>query len=121
LDIDESPLFRDLLNVFGVPRVVFRIEPFQPLPKFEQQFDWITAFSIGFDRNRETKSRWGRPEWEFLLQQLQDRLAPGGKIYMAVNPLADGQYLTAELVEFFSTHGAEIERERIFFPQGFRG
>src|SRR5438105_9362316 len=43
LDIDESPLFRELLEVFGVPRTVFRIEPFQRLPNFQQQFDWITA------------------------------------------------------------------------------
>ena len=121
LDIDESPLFRDLLEVFEVPRLVFRIEPFQPLPKFDQQFDWITAFSIGFDRNRARTSRWGPSEWDFLLQDLQSRLATGGKIYLTVNPLPDGKrYLTAELRDFFLTRGAGIERERIFFKHGVR-
>src|SRR5438270_8265338 len=68
LDVDESPLFKDLLAVFDVPRIVFRIQPFQSLPNLEQQFDWITAFSIGFDRNRATNLRWGPGEWDFLLR-----------------------------------------------------
>lgn len=121
LDIDESPLFRDLVDVFGVPRRIFRIQAFQSLPSFEQQFDWITAFSIGFDRNRATNSRWGPSEWDFLLRDLQSRLAPRGKIYLTVNPLPDGrQYLTRELRKFFLSRGADIERERIFFKHGVR-
>ncbi|HZR78796.1 MAG TPA: class I SAM-dependent methyltransferase [Chthoniobacterales bacterium] len=120
LDIDESPLFRELVDVFGVPRTVFQIQSFRPLPPLDQPFDWITAFSIGFDRDRATNSRWGVREWDFLLQDLQSRLAPGGKIYLTVNPLPDGrEYLTRELREFFRSRGADIERERIFFKHGF--
>jgi len=118
LDVDESPVFKELLEVFGVPRTVFRIQPFESLPNLKQQFDWITAFSIGFDRYRVTNSRWGPSEWDFLLRDLQLRLAPGGKIYLALNPLPNGDYLTSELRDFFSSRGAEIERERIFFPNG---
>jgi SAM-dependent methyltransferase len=118
LDVDELPLFKELLEVFGVPRTVFRIEPFESLPNLEQQFDWITAFSIGFDRDRATNSRWGAGEWDFLLRDLQRRLAPGGKIYLTLNPLPNGDYLTPELRDFFSSRGADIERERIFFPNG---
>ena len=121
LDIDESPLFRDLVDVFGVPRTVFRVEAFQPLPKFQHPFDWITAFSIGFDRDRAKTSRWGPREWDFLLRDLQSRLAPGGKIYLTVNPLPDGKkYLTPELRDFFRSRGADVERERIFFKHGVR-
>ena len=118
LDVDESPLFNELLEVFDVPRTVFRIEPFESLPNLEQRFDWITAFSIGFDRSRATNSRWGPGEWDFLLRDLQRRLAPGGKIYLTLNPLPNGDYLTPELRDFFSSRGADIERERIFFPNG---
>jgi SAM-dependent methyltransferase len=120
LDIDESALFRELLEVFQVPRIVLRIQPFESLPNFEQQFDWITAFSIGFDRDRENSSRWGVAEWQFLLRDLQDRLAPGGKIYLALNPLPNDDYLTPELHDFFRARGADIERERIFFRKGSR-
>jgi SAM-dependent methyltransferase len=120
LDIDESPLFQELLEVFDVPRTVFRIQPFEPLPNLHQQFDWITAFSIGFDRYRSTDSRWGPNEWDFLLRDLQSRLAPRGKIYLALNPLPNGDYLTPELWHFFSSRGAAIERERIFFANGIK-
>ena len=120
LDIDESPLFKELLEVFDVPRTVFRIQPFEPLPNLHQQFDWITAFSIGFDRYRSTDSRWGPNEWDFLLRDLQSRLAPRGKIYLALNPLPNGDYLTPELWHFFSSRGAAIERERIFFANGIK-
>lgn len=118
LDVDESPLFKELLDVFEVPRTVFRIEPFESLPNFHHQFDWITALSIGFDRYRAANTRWGPAEWDFLLRDLQLRLAPGGKIYLTVNPLANDQYLTPELHDFFTSRGAKIERERIFFAHG---
>ena len=118
LDVDESPLFKELLEVFGVPRTVFRIQPFESLPNLHHQFEWITAFSIGFDRYRTTNSRWGPDEWDFLLRDLQLRLAPGGKIYLTLNPLPNSDYLTSKLRDFFSSRGAEIERERIFFPNG---
>jgi len=118
LDVDASPLFQELLDVFGVPRTVFKIQPFESLPNFHQQFNWITAFSIGFDRYRSTTSRWGPAEWDFLLRELQLRLAPGGKIYLTLNPLPNGDYLAPELREFFSSRGADIERERIFFAHG---
>jgi len=120
LDIDQSPLFKELLEVFGVSRTVFRIQPFEPLPNLHQQFDWITAFSIGFDRYREANSRWGPGEWDFLLRDLQLRLTPRGKIYLTVNPMPNGDYLTPELREFFSSRGANIERERIFFANGVK-
>jgi SAM-dependent methyltransferase len=118
LDLDESSLFKELLEVFRVPRTVFRIQPFESLPNLHQQFDWITAFSIGFDRYRATNSRWGPGEWDFLLRDLQWRLAPGGKIYLTLNPLPNGDYLTSELRDFFSKRGADIERERILFTNG---
>jgi SAM-dependent methyltransferase len=120
LDVDRSPLFTELLEVFGVPRVVCEIKPFEPLPNLQRQFDWITAFSIGFDRDPETRARWGIKQWDFLLRDLQRQLAPGGKIYLTVNPLLDDNYLAPELRDFFASRGADIERERIFFRNGLR-
>ena len=118
LDLDQSALFRELLEAFGVPRIAFRVEPFKPLPPFQERFDWITAFSIGFDRDPKTGVRWGPREWDFLLRDLQTRLAPGGKIYLTLNPLPSGEYWTAEVRDFFASRGADIERERIFFKRG---
>ena len=120
LDVDRSPLFTELLDAFGVPRIVFEIKPFQPLPNLRQQFDWITAFSIGFDRHGESRARWGVKEWDSLLRDLQRQLAPKGKIYLTVNPLADGSYLATDVRDLFLRRGADIERERIFFKKGVR-
>ncbi len=121
LDLDQQSLFTELLDVFEVPRVVVEVKPFEPLPNLRQQFDWITAFSIGFDRYRKTNTRWGVREWDFFLRDLQPHLAPGGKIYLAVNPLPAGDYLSPEVQDYFSSRGADIERERIFFRNGVRG
>src|SRR5438876_9626521 len=67
LDVDESPLFKELREVFGVPRTGFRIQPFESLPNLHQQFDWSTAFSICFERCRRANSRWRPGEWELVL------------------------------------------------------
>jgi len=54
------------------------------------------------------------------LRDLQTRLAAGGKIYLTLNPLPNGDYLTRELRDFFRAHGGDIERERVFFRKGLR-
>jgi hypothetical protein len=110
-----------LLDIFGVPRIVWRIKPFEPLPGLRQEFDWITAFSIGFDRYRPEGGRWEKAEWDFFLHDLQRQLAPGGKIYLTLNPLPNGDYHTPELRKFLISRGADIERERISFPAGVAG
>ena len=120
LDMDESPLFTELLDVFGVPRVVWTIKPFEPLPDLHERFDWITAFSISFDRYLPSRQRWGPGEWDFLLRDLQRQLAPGGKIYFGLNPMPNGDYYTPEVRNFFASRGADIEKERIFFRNRLR-
>lgn len=120
LDTDESPLFRELLDVFEVPRFVWSIKPFEPVPDLGRKFDWITAFSIGFNRLRPNSQRWGPAEWDFLLQDLGRQMVPEGKIYFALNPMPGGEYWTPELREFFVSRGADIERERIFFKRGLK-
>src|SRR5213083_1888745 len=49
LDIDDFSLFADLLDLFGIPRVVWRITAFERLPELGQKSDWITAFSVNFN------------------------------------------------------------------------
>jgi SAM-dependent methyltransferase len=120
LDTDRVPLFGELLDLFGVRRVVYRIDAFEPLPDFGQQFDWITAFSTNFYLYHPAKKRWDTAEWDFFLRDLQHHLTPGGKIFLGLNPLYDGGYYTPEIRDLFLSRGAEIERERIFFEKGVR-
>src|SRR5213078_3428420 len=114
LDIDVQPLYRELVELFALPRVVWTIKPFEPLPDLGQRFDWITAFSISFDRAVSGRPRWGPREWNFLLEDLQQRhLDPGGKMYFELNPGVSGNFYTPELRDFFVRRGAKVERERV--------
>ena len=117
LDMNEFPLFDDLLDLFGIPLVVCTITAFQPLPDLGQKFDWITAFSVKFNLYRPSQQRWGPKEWDFLLRDLEQYLAPGGKIFFALNP---HDYNAPELHDFFVSRGANVERERIFFENGLK-
>ena len=115
VDLEWYPVFTDLLNLMHVERKTWEIKAFEPLPEFGRKFDWITAFSTGF--NRVKRKPWRVPEWEFFLDDLRNHLRPTGKIFFALNPEGrGGRYYDEELRRFFVSRGAEIERERIFFP-----
>ena len=66
LDIDRVPLFGELLELFGVRRVVYKIDAFEPLPDLGQQFDWITAFSANFYLYHPAKETLGNGGMGFL-------------------------------------------------------
>ena len=120
LDIERVVLFTELLELFEVPRVVWKISAFEPLPDLGQKFDWITAFSVNFNLYHPSKERWGTAEWDFFLCDLQARLTPDGKVFFGLNPLYDGDYYSPELRDLFLSRGASVERERIFFERGLR-
>ena len=115
LDLDEFPLYGELVDLLGVERRIWEIRTLEPLPDLGRKFDWITAFSIGFNRKPD-KTVWGPNEWDFFLKDLKQRhLKPGGNIFLGLNPQLEGAYYTAELGDFFLAAGAEIERERVLF------
>lgn len=101
LDVDQFPLFTELLDLFDVRRVVWRIKAFEPLPELGQKFDWITAFSINFNLHYPGERLWGPAEWDSFLRDLQRYLAPGGRIFFALNPTFGRDYYTPELRDFF--------------------
>ena len=116
LDIDEFPLFSELLDLFQVERRVWTIRPYDQLPDFGRRFDWITAFSVDFNRESKRDWWWGPREWDFFLEDLKRHLNPGGRIFIGLNPKNDGEYYTPELRDFFLDRGASVERERVTFP-----
>ena len=89
-------------------------------PIWVKKFDWIAAFSVNFNLYHPSQQRWGAAEWDFLLRDLQRHPAPGGKIFLGLNPLYGGDYYTPELRDLFLDRGAKVERERIFFDKGLR-
>src|SRR5205085_6939934 len=71
VDVERVALFTELVDLFGVPRVVCRISAFEALPDLGQVFDWITAFSVNFNLYHPSKARWGTAEWDYFLRDLQ--------------------------------------------------
>lgn len=115
LDVSWFPVFGDLVDLMGVDRRVWEIKAFEPLPDLGRKFDLITAYSTGFNRKQD-KTLWGPSEWNFFLDDLTNHLKPGGKVFLGLNPQEKGWYYSSELRNFFLSRGAEIERERVYFP-----
>jgi len=116
IDVDNVPLYRETFQLFGLKRVIHRIEKFKPLPDTGAQYDWITAFSISFDSPAKY-GPWDVAEWDYFLQDARRHLRPGGRIYLDLNPRNDGSFYSHELREFFRGQGAKIDRRsKLLFP-----
>jgi SAM-dependent methyltransferase len=114
LDIDESAMFTDITKLLGIPRVIWRIERFAPLPNLGARFDVVTAHMICFN-DHKTDHVWGPAEWKFFLDDLLRHLRPSGRLHLEFNREFDGNWYTPELRDYFASRGAEIERHRVSF------
>lgn len=119
LDIDEEPIFRETFAALDLPRVIHRIEAFQPLPDLGEPFDLVTAHLTCFNR-RADGSHWGREEWEFFLGDLESRMKPGGKVQMELNALRDGRHMEEELRAYFISRGARVDRRKVYLELPLR-
>ena len=115
LDIDDPPMYGEMFEAFGLHRVIWTINAFEPLPDLGERFDLVTAFSICFNEHKKP-GVWGPEPWNYLLQDLKRRfLRPSGEIFLGMNPEADGTYYTPGLRAFFATRGARIDRSKVWF------
>lgn len=117
LDVDDFPLSNELIELFGVERIAWRIGAFQPLPDFKRKFDLITAFSSAFGRSEDESRGWNTDEWKFFLNDLDRHRAPGGSVLLEINSGKDGRYFPAEVREFFLKRDARVEGERVWLGQ----
>ncbi len=112
LDVGDYPVCNELVDLFGVERKVWRIQPFEPLPDFGRKFDLITAFSTAFHRSADKSVAWGTSEWIFFLDDLFERqLKPGGQIFFDINSGKDKRFFPPAVRELFARRGAEIDGE----------
>ena len=116
LDVDEIPLFADLVDLLRVERRIYAVRAFEAMPEFGRKFDWITSFSTAFHGVEGQDWRWGVPEWEFFIDDLKRHLCPGGRIFFGLNPSYDGDFYTPEIHNLFLKRGARVERENVLFP-----
>ena len=115
VDVGDYPLSNELIQLFGIERLTWRIRAFEPLPELGRQFDLITAFSAAFNRNEDETRGWTLDEWEFFLNDLNRHLRPGGQILLEINSGKDGRYFLPEIREFFVKRGAQVDGERVWF------
>ncbi|HTE07007.1 MAG TPA: hypothetical protein VK824_12515, partial [Planctomycetota bacterium] len=109
LDVDDTPMYDELVAALGVDRRVHRIEALAPLPDFGRRFDLVTAFQICFNGHK-TEAPWTATEWRWFLEHLaRTHLSPDGEVFLAFNDEADGRPYTPALRRFFEGHGATIE------------
>jgi SAM-dependent methyltransferase len=104
--------YGEVLEVFGVPRLLWRIDPFVPLPDLGGKFDYVTSFMVCFNDHLSTQP-WGIAEWRFLLDDLSKRLNPGAIVWMELNPGLDGKHYTPDLGSFFESRGAILDGKRL--------
>lgn len=120
MDIDTEPVFRETFALLKLPRFIYRIEPFQPLPDLGAPFDVITGHMTCFNR-RADDTHWGKEEWDFFLRDLVKHLKPGGKIQFDLNPLRDGRHMEPELKKYFQSLGAKIDRRKVYLTPPLKG
>jgi hypothetical protein len=117
LDLDDEPLYGELLRFFGLSRVIHRIEPMHSLPDLGERYDLITAFRTCFNVKPDG-SAWDADEWAFLLDDLRGRLVDRGTVVLCFNR-------NPKTGEFYSSRVAKLLehlpgfRCRLFFEYAF--
>ena len=119
LDVGDFPLSNELIELFGVERVTWRIRALEALPDFGRKFDLVTGFSSAFGRTEDESRGWNSEEWKFFLDDLDRHLNPGGEILLEINSGKDRRYFPVEVREFLLRRGARVDGERVYLkPRG---
>ena len=85
IDVPDHLLFNKVTQFLKVKKIPHRIEPFQPLPNFDQKFDLVTAFQVAFNWYDRTKP-WEEKEWSFFLEDIfTNILKENGEIAFEMN------------------------------------
>jgi 2-polyprenyl-3-methyl-5-hydroxy-6-metoxy-1,4-benzoquinol methylase len=104
--------YGDMLELLGVKRVIWRIDPFVKLPDLGPRFDYVTAFMVCFNRH-VYEDVWLVDQWRFFLDDLWTRLNPGAIVWFELNPQLDGTHYGPELRAFFESRGAIVDGKRL--------
>jgi len=115
LDTGDVAMYDDIIELLDIKRRDSRIEASKEIPSFGVKFDYVTAFMVCFN-NHKLPNLWGAREWEFFLNDLaQSHTTEDGSVYLQLNMEFDGSFYDDELLDFFRSHGAEVERECVYF------
>jgi len=119
LDTDEHAIFRDILPLLGVKRVVHRIQPRFHLPAPEKKYDLITSYLTCFHRLERRRDgnwqTWSSDEWQFFIDDVRaHQLADGGLLLLEFHPQQNGELYAPDVRELFLKNRARLYRSKVF-------
>ena len=110
----NPPWYGELHELFGIPRVIWRIDPFVPLPDLGPPFDYVCAFMVCFNRHIQPDI-WKIDEWRFFLHDLSKHLNPGAVVWLELNPGLDDLHYTPELKAFLESRDAIVDGKHVIW------
>ena len=118
LDLPDDPILNDLIQALGIERVEHRIAKQQKLPTIgDRRFDLITAWMICFNNYDREETIWKAADWDFLLDDLSEKLKPKGKILFSLNPQADKKFYSREIEKLFLYRSDLLDGRIIIFTK----
>ena len=116
MDVGKSLVFDELIQLLGINRKIGAIEAFKKLPKFDTDFDLITAFYVPFNRASNPDEVWKVEEWKFLLEDLANNLLKkNGRILFFLHHENDGKYYDKILLQFFLDYDDRLLGQELYF------
>jgi len=110
-----DPLFDRTVELFGVDRIVHRIEPHVALPELPGgPFDLVTAFETQFDIFDGVI--WGVDDWKGLFARLRTHLHADTRVFIKLNQhagLPPDQIAPPDVRAYFDSLGARIVRRSV--------
>jgi SAM-dependent methyltransferase len=118
LDLDHDPIFSDMIRLFAIERVGYAITRRARLPEFGgRKFDLITAWMVCFNNYDREETIWSPEDWDFLLDDLSERLAPNGRIVFSLNAQLDGRFYSDEIEKLFARRSDFMDGRMILFTK----
>ena len=119
LDIDEQAIFRDILPLLGVKRIVHRIQPRFHLPAPKKKYDLITSYLTCFHRLQRLRDgnwqTWSAEEWQFFIDDVRtNQLAEGGLLLLEFHPQKNGELYAPDVRELFLKNRARLFRSKVY-------
>ena len=116
LDLDKDVVLNEMIRLFGLERIAYRIRAFVKLPDFGRKFDLITAFMICFNFPPR-HSHWSARQWDFFINDMADRLVPEGRLLLSLNKQPDGKEYDDVLKAYFESREGVVTGKRIVFTR----
>ena len=118
VDLDHDPIFNEMIRLLAIERIGFAITSRVRLPELgSRKFDLITAWAVCFNNYDHEETVWGPQDWDFLLDDLSERLTPDGRIVFSLNPQLDGKFYSEEIGKLFTRRSDLMDGRVVIFTK----